>query len=356
MSDATRRLMEQVLPPDMVHAIAVGERQQAMARGPARSAARSAARPSASPDAPAGFREGAWSPLKPVPVERWKGPLKAAFDLFAPQAVYIASPERPVSVALLEPRQDDKGGWHVRIAGWRGGNPFVWQQAAAEYDREGHVGPKGCLPVAFGLTGRQEDRVTARLPRDPYVPWAVRRRVWTVGLDDSDDALGLKEAMEVLLRQARVPVDAAPLPWGYIDAGWRFDAAWFEAECILPAAARLGLWARSEVGLEQFLRRAMGRAQQEHGGAARAHFHDVCLAMVREEMEARKAWPALGEPFPLTVLGAAVERAVPLPAGRGHPARGYAPKAPAYRTPEIMRQIEGKLREGSVGRGGFAKL
>jgi hypothetical protein len=307
-------------------------------------------------------KPGSWTPLVRHPVERWKGGLKEAFGLFAPQAVYVAAPERPVSVALLEPRWkpasrpgSNIGAWSVRIAkdGWKGGNPFLWQRVGTDEDREDYLGPKGCLPVEIGLTGWQQDKVTARLPKDPYVPWAVRRRFWTLGLEDGDDAFKLRDMATQMLRSARESVrteeGGETLPWGYIDAGWRFSADYFEAECVIPAARRLGLWVRSEEGLAQFLERAMARSVRQHGPYSQAGhdaFHDLCLEMIEEERGRGQARHALA-PKPITILGEALK-----PAHRRMPAaspHSMQVKQAAYGE-EIARQIEEKRREKGLAR------
>lgn len=294
------------------------------------------------PDPAAKAARPRFAPLPPVTVERWAGPLRVAFELFAPQALYIASPAQPVSVAWLSPGIDG-----VRIEGWKGGNPFRWRKACEEADREDWVEPKGAWPVKIGLTHQQDDRITARLPRDPLMPpWAVRRRVWCRGLAESDDAIHLEQAVRAMLERAREAAHAEPLPYGCIDAGHRFSPVSFEQDYVIPAARELGLWARSELGLEQFLRRAMERCIALYGERSergRREFPALCALLIEEEAEARAKRRALDRPG-MTALGEPITQQHRRVAT--HPI-GFPVKVPDY-GPELARQIEARLREKSL--------
>jgi hypothetical protein len=240
--------------------------------------------------------------LQPLQIPPWPRHLRVAFDLFAPSALYVASANRPISIAVLSPEQ---GGEHVKIDGrvgddgWIGGNPARWTQIGTTEDRPGYNGSKGCYAIKLGRSTYHHDRVTWSLPRDPYgaVKWALRWRIWCRGsepcTDDCppdctvhrNDALWLESAVRAKVeedsREARIDL----LPYPYLDLGGYFTPDRFEEHYILPAARRLGIWVRSEQGLERFLSSAIDKAKLLYPGAARAHFRAVCEGMIQQERE-----------------------------------------------------------------------
>jgi hypothetical protein len=240
------------------------------------------------------------------------------------------------------------------VESWLGGNPLHWLDVHGQGDRPGYVGPKGCWPLLMGLTGAQKDKITPRLPKDPYgVGWALRRRIWTRGLEQSDDAWKLKDLVAHMLSQA---IELAPnrtvLPDGYLDAGWLFEEErqgrmyWLEESYVLPAAKELGIKVWSEDGLRGFLVAGMKRSREEHGARARGFFPQVCAAMLKEEAEAEARRHAL-QPRQMTALGEPLRPAYAVTTERAAPARGYSVKKAVYE-PEIARQIEEKLAKTSV--------
>lgn len=319
-----------------------------------------------------------WQPLPPLQIESWGKPLRAAFSIFAPQALWIASAERPVSVALLklEKVADDFGSYSevgighnrregrvrtaiaTKVESWVGGNPLRWFDHATGGDRPDHREPKGCWPLLLGLTGEQKDRITPRLPRDPYgVKWALRRRIWTRGLDDCDDAWKLEQLVTAMLRQA---VEQAPnrseLPTPYLDAGWLFEEErserrqyWLEEQYVLPAAKELGIKVWSEDGLRLFLTQAMQRSVAEYKGRAREMFPVVCAAVLKEEEQAEAVRHAL-QPRRMTALGEPLRPPYTVTSAPAAPARGYSVNRVGYE-PDIARQIEDVMQRKAAGRG-----
>lgn len=319
-----------------------------------------------------------WHPLQPLQVESWKGGLKAAFNLFAPQALWIASAERPVSVALLglHKVQDDVGAytevgighnrregrvrsvWATKVESWIGGNPLRWRDMATGGDRPDHVEPKGCWPLLMGLSGEQKDRISPRLPRDPYgVGWALRRRIWTRGLDQSDDAWKLQDLVTAMLKGA---IAAAPnrtqLTEPYLDAGWLFEEErredndyYFEEHIVIPAAKELGIKVWSEDNLRWFLTEAMQRSVAEYKGRAREHFVKVCAATIAEEALAEANRPAL-QPRRMTALGGPLRPAYTVESAPAGPARGGCSAKRTVYEPHIQRQIDEVRRKKGLMR------
>jgi hypothetical protein len=274
--------------------------------------------PEPSPDARARKRK-AFESLAPLQVEGWgkrMPSLQRAFNILAPQAIYIASTDRPVSVALL-----DRDGM---VEKWVGGKPGHWRNQ-----------PKGCWVVKLGLTSLQRDAVTWALPKDAFTTWAMRYRVWTRGAAACDDALRLHDEVWRRWRAASLERGGAELPHGFIDAGPGFKPHLAASESIVPLARELGIWAKLEVDLKKFLLHVMRKAgvQDVDDDSGWARFRATALAMIDKEMESAHALSGQG--------GGVVERSGGLPA-RGYMARKMPPaEAEAY---ERWRQEMAQIR------------
>lgn len=224
-----------------------------------------------------------YEPLRPLEVEEWPSNRLAAFEILSPVALYIASAERPVSVALLA--RDGSG--EVWADRWIGGNPNLWEAEDLEGRRRN--APRGTWPVKLGLAHRYKDTITRTLDKDPYVKLALRRRIWV--LDAHVEIAGervwgpawLLSAAQAGFAQAAEDAGFAQLLNGYVDAGPRFSPYGFETRFVAPLAAEHGIKVWSEHDLGRFLHKAMKRAAERkitrHQEAA---FRDLCLNLVEE--------------------------------------------------------------------------
>jgi hypothetical protein len=279
--------------------------------------------------APANPKARRFEPLQPFEVEAWPRNRLAAFALLAPVALYTASTERPVSVALLA-----REGEYVYAQDWIGGSPAAWGQR----EREGvpHNEPKGCWPVKIGLSGAHKDTVTRSLRNaDPYVPWALRRRVWLKGLDYSDDGPRLLQEVTRVLSEAAHDAGHARLLGGAIDAGVHFSPYRFERGYVRRLAGELGVhvwW--SDGDLAEFLVRAMRRSVDLGIGRREEPFRQMCLQLIEEDRAKGALQPVREE-----------VRRVPGKEAQAA-ARGYQAKQPVDE-----RAVEEWRREKGLGRG-----
>jgi hypothetical protein len=291
--------------------------------------------------------------------------LRAAFEIFAPQALCIFTAVQPASTALLAPcktlppvpRIGHNSGsvqtvWSTKVESWRGGNPIHWQDVHGAGDRPGYVDHKGCWPVRLGYTDKQNINPTP--PKDPYVEYVLRKRVWTLGSGYGATEVGGIVTAALAEEVARMPNRRTVLREPYLDGGWIFEEErreggryLFEQHYVLPEARKRGIKVWSEDGLRRFLDAAIQRSKQEYKGRAREFFNEVCAAILKEEAEAEASRHAL-QPRQMTALGEPLRPAYAVTTERAAPARGYSVKKAVYE-PEIARQIEEKRRAKGLG-------
>jgi hypothetical protein len=274
---------------------------------------------------PANPKPRGFEPLQPMAVEQWPKNRLAALALLAPVSIWLAAAAQPVAVALLA-----REGGHVFPQRWIGGNPNAW----AERDRAGtpHNEPTGCWPIKLGLSTKHKDTITASLKNgDPYVPWALRWRIWLKGLDYSEDGNQLEQKLRQCLTDEAREAGHAQLLGGAIDAGPDFSPYRCKQRYARRLAAELDVhvwWSDDE--LAEFLIRAMKESVRLGIGRREAPFLAMCLKMLEEDNT--KAHALQREKAEKECERKAAE----------HPARGYMLKG---KDPEDERLLEEYRRE-----------